>query len=323
MAKYNFNRLQQVSKEDSNVIAKLWDIFAYSINEWEYMFGRVIYLNPKVRGCFYWQWLDTCVYYFYSVKSNEKYLKDFSILSLENLLLPPYISYNALFQTGYFEIIWNEEITDKNVYFPICFEIRECIIDWNWYRDVEDRLIDKQKWCWFPWLWNLYSIEREIIKALWETPPEYEDETEKKFFVLSDTNAWFDYLWKINWETKVEDLYKKIETEEYYIKNYDFDSYDALEGMVDIEVLIFTWLKRDLEKVDEDLFPWVYEFYRKYTKDDINKEIFTKAKKLLEIILKSKTSELKWLRQEAWRYLYLKKWIQKRTFLIDEILKSE
>lgn len=285
------------------------------------MYGRVIHLNPKPRWFESW-WLDDCVYYFYNIKSSKKYLDDFTELSLNNLLLPPYISYDVLFQTWYFEIVGNEDISEENVYFPICFEFREHIIDWKWYRDVNWKIIEKQRWCGFPWWWNLYTIEREVIKALWETPPEYEDDVTKKFFILSETDFWWDYLWKINWNTKLSELYEKIETKEYYKKDYYLESPDALEVMVCIEILAFSYSKTELINISKDIFPGVYDFWNKYDKNDIAKNIFIKAKKLLEIIWKSKNSELRELRDDAWKILFLRKWIKQRIWLIDKILNE-
>lgn len=312
-------RMIVINEPNIKHIPKLWDIFTFSINPWEYMFWRIILVWPKAKWCF-WDWEKQVLYYFYNIKLNNKKLNDFSVLTLDKLLIWPIISYKEYFQLWYFEIIGNEEITIKNVHFPICFELRERITDWKWYRDPDDNIIDKQEICWSWGTFNIFWIQSYILSALWEPIPESKYDKEK--FRLFDTNAWFDYGAQITWEKKPDDLYKKINIEEYYKKNYDFDSYDALEVMVDIEVLIFTYLKRELEKVDEDLFPWIYEFWNKYSKEDIDKNIFIKAKKLLEVILKSKTSELKWLWQDSWKYKFLKKWIEKRVLLIEKILEE-
>ena len=36
-------RILLVNEENIKNIPKLWDIFIFSINPWEYMFGRIIY----------------------------------------------------------------------------------------------------------------------------------------------------------------------------------------------------------------------------------------------------------------------------------------
>lgn len=312
-------RMLLVNKENIKNIPKLWDIFTFSINPWEYMFGRIVYVWPTSIWSWWYWWEEKIIYYFYNIKSNNKYLDDFNVLTLDKLLTWPIISYKVYFQLWYFEIIWNEEITNKNVHFPICFETKNYAE--NIYRDPDDNIIEKQDICWFWAISNIFWIQTDILRALWEPIPETKYDKEK--FNLFDTDTWFDYWINITLETKPEKLYEKINIEEYYKKNYDFDSCDALEVMVDIEVLIFTYLKRDLEKVSESAFLWIYDFWNKYSKKDIDKNIFIKAKKLLEIISKSKTSELKWLRQDAWRYKFLKKWIEKRLLLIDLILDEK
>lgn len=313
-------RMLLVNEENIKNIPKLWDIFTFSINPWEYMFGRIIYIWPKAFWCNWNIWEEKIIYYFYNIKYNEKYLKDFSILTLDKLLTWPIISYKDYFELWYFEVIGNQEITNKNVHFPICFEHKERIQFWEWYTDQDDNIIEKQKICWFWAISNIFWIQYDILKALWEPIPETKHDKEK--FNLFDTNAWFDYWGLITKKTKPNDLYEKIKKEEYYTKWYYFDSYDALEAMVDIEVLIFTYLKRELENLKEEFFPWIYEFWNKYDKTGMDREIFIKAKKLLEIILNKKTSELAQLREEKWRYKFLKKWVEKRVLLIEQILET-
>ncbi|MEF2174966.1 MAG: Imm26 family immunity protein [Candidatus Absconditabacteria bacterium] len=311
-------RMIVINEPNTKHIPKLGDIFTFSINPGEYMFGRIIFTELKNES--YWGHVGdgNIIYYFYNIKSNIKNLEDFSILSLDKLLTGPIVSYKDYFQLGYFEVIGNEKITNKNVHFPICFENR--IYSENNYRDQDDNIIEKQDICGKSGLYNIFGIQSCILSALGE--PITESKYDKEKFRLFDTNAGFDYGAQITGEKKPDDLYKKINIEEYYKKNYDFDSYDALEVMVDIEVLIFTYLKRELEIVDEDLFPGIYEFWNKYGKENIDKNIFIKAKKLLEVILKSKTSELKGLWQDSGRYKFLKKWIEKRVLLIEKILEE-
>lgn len=311
-------RMLVINEPNIKNIPKLWDIFAFSINRGEYMFWRIIFTELKNESYWWHVWDSKIIYYFYNIQSNTKNFKDFSILTLDKLLTWPIVSYKDYFQLWYFEVIGNEKITNKNVYFPICFEHK--MYSENKYRDQDNNIIEKQDICWKSWLYNIFWIQYDILSALWEPIPETKHDKEK--FSLFDTDTWFDYWADITWETKPEKLYEKINREEYYKKNYDFDSCDALKVMVDIEVLIFTYLKRDLEKVSESAFAWIYDFWNKYSKEDIDKNIFIKAKKLLEIISKSKTSELKWLYQDAWRYKFLKKWIEKRCLLIDKILEE-
>lgn len=311
-------RILRINEKNIDNTPRIWDIFTFSINQGEYMYWRVISVAPKAPWC--WEWDDLIIYYFYDIVSNTKTLDDFSALVLTHLLVWPVISYRDYFQLGYFEIVGYEAVNDKNVHFPICFEHRERISDGEWYTDQDNNLIQKQTICWFAGVSNIFSIEAKILQSLWESIPETQYDREK--FDPINTDDWGDFIWWINGQTRLEELFSKVDNPEFNNKHHEFERREEIEALVSIEIIISIASNMALE-LDKNVYVWYFAFFNENAwKKEIPTEIIHKSKQFLERILTWKASELKQLRQESWRYKYLKKRIEKRIYQLDNLLNS-
>ena len=157
---------------------KLGDIFTFSIKEGEYMFGRVI--ADKVLG----QGISEgklIVIYIYKILSKSKIEVSYASLTLDSLLAGPFILLKDNFKFGYLEIIHYESISDINVHFPICFEIRHLV--GNPSENQLGEKIEKQKICGMSGIWNIAAIEQKVCAALGQPIKDVADKKENKNFI--------------------------------------------------------------------------------------------------------------------------------------------
>ena len=142
---------------------KLWEIFTFSVDEWKYMYGRVIHTEPK-----YWLW-DTrpdeyLLIYIYNNISNVK--EALPQLKKDNLLIVT-TAWREIWQWGYFETIKQKALEKNDFFKPICFYYSFLLRD-N-YRDEEWNILDKEyKPIIETGTINIHWIQSDILKALWE-----------------------------------------------------------------------------------------------------------------------------------------------------------
>lgn len=139
----------------------LWEVFRFSLNTWEYMYGRVIHMSPKFD--FSEPRKDYLLVYIYNVISYNDEI-DINILQKEKLLLA-LTAWREIWQWGYFETIWYPDLEKKDYYSPICFDY--IFLERDNYRDEEGRILDKDYYpiilCGFT---NIQWVESTILKAI-------------------------------------------------------------------------------------------------------------------------------------------------------------
>ncbi len=149
---------------------KKGDIFTFSINEGEYMFGRVIADDATASG-FCTEDKKNLVIYVYNQKSESKEDIPLKQLTLKNLLVDPIEFPFDYWRMGYFETVGYEEISEKNTHLPICFDNQG--LGFMDYVDEHRNEIKKQKLIGVKGLWNIFGLEKEICRALGEKVEEY------------------------------------------------------------------------------------------------------------------------------------------------------
>ena len=305
--------IKKIIHLDSNRLPIIWDIFTFSIKDWEYMFWRVIFVWPSIISDYVKDVQEVSILYIYNIKSNSKLLNSYDSLNKKNILLYPIMTVNTYFQEWFFEILWNEKLNEKNVDFPICFIQRHLVKDQ--YRDQDNKVIEKQTLCWNAWIESIYSFESLIFKSLWLEIP---TDKKKEGFQIFSTHTGSDFICSIKEDTSLGELVTKVLNPDYFIKWYDFDSVLAIEALCSIELFI-SILSEKIIDVDTGIFPWVKAFFEKNKWKKIDWKVLETSKKLLSVILNSRTSELRLLWKEAGKFNDLKRYIGRLSLLLGKL----
>lgn len=154
-------RMQIIHHDKKTPLPKLGDIFAFSIKEGEYMFGRVVADNPTVHGMQHEKSHHIVIYIYRGVSRD---IKEFPSMNKKDLLLPPLIFPGDYWMLGYFLNVGNEPINENNATFPICFSADFMVDRW---RDHLNNIIPKKvEPCGLGALTNIFGFEKEVCKAL-------------------------------------------------------------------------------------------------------------------------------------------------------------
>jgi len=142
---------------------ELWEIFTFSINDEEYMYGRVIHMSPKFDSSEANPNENLLIYIY---KPVSKIKKEIPELKKEDLLVTT-IAWREIWQRWHFETLEQRELSEKDFYSPICFNYDHLM--WDNFRDEKGKILDKEYYpCLRAWLPNIHWVENGILKALWE-----------------------------------------------------------------------------------------------------------------------------------------------------------
>lgn len=138
---------------------KSGDIFAIRIGS-EYLFGRIIRGNLSFEES---PFGGSYLVYIYNVRSASKTI-DYSLLTPDNLLVPPMYTSNVLWAQGYATKVANATITEKDLLKQHCFY---SATHKTYYDDSGTELSDKTEPC-GEWIYivGLSYIDNKLSDAL-------------------------------------------------------------------------------------------------------------------------------------------------------------
>ena len=145
------------------------DIFAFQVQDGEFMFGRVIDVNTRIGN-----FDDVIMVYIYNARSASKH--KIPRLSKKDLIIPPVGTNQQGWYQGYFETVGHLPINDEDTLEVHCFVRPSPVNPSNvrYYDEQGNELPERVEPCGFYGLASYASIDADISEVLGlPLPPGY------------------------------------------------------------------------------------------------------------------------------------------------------
>ncbi|NBB96441.1 MAG: hypothetical protein GVY16_11985 [Planctomycetes bacterium] len=118
--------LHKIGKKKRKLSLRPGDVFAYSIDERDFHFGRVVSTDFTLGP-----WIECLLLYLYNASSDDP--QRVPVLSKDDLLIPPIVASDGLFRKGYLIVVDHEPLTNDEVFSRHCF--KDVLVEGRFYDD--------------------------------------------------------------------------------------------------------------------------------------------------------------------------------------------